>query len=633
METGAPRPLSGIVQISSGYMHVCALKSSGEVLCWGQGNNGQLGNDGTTDNDAPVSVVDGDGSSTALSGIVQIASGELHTCALKSNAEVLCWGKGQYGRLGNNATDNKDHPVSVVVSDGSTTPLSNIVQISSGFSHTCALKSSGEGFCWGRGQKGRLGNDGIADKSYPVSVVDGDGSTTPLSGIVQISSGGAHTCAVMVDGGVKCWGNGQYGQLGNDATGDNDAPVAVVDGDGSSTLLSGIVEVTSAHKHSCGLKSNGEIYCWGEGVNGKLGNDATDNKDHPVKVYVHDGSATDTFTPGTVARIPNVLSAGGSHTCAMIDDGTLKCWGKGANGRLGNNATADTDAPDTVDSGDGVTTALSGIVQISSWGSHTCALKSDGGVVCWGEGGNGRLGNDGTVNKDHPVTVVDGDGSSTALSDIVQIAVGGYHTCALKSDGKVLCWGGNMAGQLGNNGTTDTDAPDTVDSGDNVTSPLTGIVQIVLGEYHTCALKSDGKVLCWGSGSYGRLGNDGTANKDHPVSVVDGDGSTTPLSGVVQIVAGVSHTCALKSSGEVLCWGWGSDGRLGNDNTANKDHPVTVVDGDGSSTALSDIVRIAAGGSHTCALKSSGGSPLLGVGEATDGLATTTRPIKIIPSP
>ena len=253
--------------------------------------------------------------------------------------------------------------------------------------------------------------------------------------------------------------------------------------------------------------------------------------------------------------------------------------------------------------------------KISVGGDHSCAVKEDGGVLCWGRGSNGLLGNDDTVSKDHPVAVVDGDASSTTpLSGIVQVSAGQSHSCALKEDGGVLCWGFGGDGRLGNGAADDKDHPVAVVDGDSSTTPLSGIVQISAGRRHNCALKEDGGVLCWGKGDNGRLGNGAADNKDHSVAVVDGDSSTTPLSGIVQISAGGSHSCALKEDGGVLCWGAGGDGRLGNGGINNRNYPVAVVDGDSSTTPLSGIVQISTGGSHSCALKEDGGVLCWGLG-------------------
>ena len=212
-----------------------------------------------------------------------------------------------------------------------------------------------------------------------------------------------------------------------------------------------------------------------------------------------------------------------------------------------------------------------------------------------GTRGHWSSGNDAMDTKDHPVYVVDGNDSTNHLRGIVQVSAGNFHTCALKSNGKVLCWGLGDDGRLGNDATGSTNRHDTpvyVVDGDGSVDHLSGIVQVSAGNTHTCALNLDGGVLCWGVGSSGRLGNDGITNKDHPVKVVDGDSSATYLSGIVEISTGNDHTCAVDSDGDVLCWGYGANGRLGNDGTTNKDHPVNVhgidtddpLDGDGDGT-------------------------------------------------
>ena len=334
--------------VSSGGEHTCALTSSGGVKCWGNGDSGELGNDGTDDKDHPVDVVDGDGSSTALTGIVQISAGNYHNCALTSSGGVKCWGNGDSGELGNDGTDDKDHPVDVVDGDGSTTALTGIVQVSAGPSHTCALTSSGGVKCWGT-NGGRLGNDDTANKDHPVDVVDGEDSTTPLTGIVQISAGNYHNCALTSSGGVKCWGDGYSGQLGNGGWYAKGYPVDVVDGEDSTTPLTGIVQISAGNYHNCALTSSGGVKCWRDGWNGQLGN--------------------------------NFLGLSG-------------------NDELFNNHPVD------VVNGASGTTALTGIVQVSAGAYRTCALTSSGGGKCWGEGANGELGDGGSYDRSHPVDVV-----------------------------------------------------------------------------------------------------------------------------------------------------------------------------------------------------------------------------------
>ena len=207
-----------LFKLAQGVTIVVLLIQVERFCVGGRGDDSQLGNDGTAHKDHPVNVVDGNGSSNHLGDIVQITAGSIHACALNSDGEVLCWGAGGVGRLGDGGTTSKDYPVHVVGTSG-TGQLNGIVQISAGGAHTCALSSVGEVLCWGQGTSGQLGNDVDSNSSYPVYVVAGEGSADHLGGIVQISSGNSHTCALTSDREVLCWGDGVRGQLGNDASG------------------------------------------------------------------------------------------------------------------------------------------------------------------------------------------------------------------------------------------------------------------------------------------------------------------------------------------------------------------------------------------------------------------------------
>ena len=279
---GSSDPLTGIVQIGVGAYHVCALTTEGSVVCWGAGSDGQLGNQGTANKDHPVSVVTSGGE--PLTGIVQIEAGEYYACALTGEGEVLCWGENASGELGDKSNQDKNTPVNVVTADS--TPLGGIVQISAGFYHACALTNKGEVQCWGYNAKGQLGDGSTDNKNYAVAVVDGEGSATPLAGVVNLSSGQHHTCALSEWSGVRCWGLNNVGSLGDDTTTDKVYPVAVVMKKGSPLPLSGIVEVSSG-KHGCALMVEGEVRCWGYGLNGRLGNGATDNHSAPVAVLAN----------------------------------------------------------------------------------------------------------------------------------------------------------------------------------------------------------------------------------------------------------------------------------------------------------------------------------------------------------
>ena len=272
------------------------------------------------------------------------------------------------------------------------------------------------------------------------------------------------------------------------------------------------------------------------------------------------------------------VSAGKNHNCAVTDVGGVLCWGQGIYGALGNNATDNKDHPVSVKSVDGTST-LDDILEVSAGSANACALNTSGKVLCWGFGTNGQLGNDkGDQTNKLPSYVVDGDGSSTHLTGIVQLAIGASHSCALKTDGGVLCWGNGSNGQLGNyasGNTNNKDHPVPVKSVDGA-SNLGGITYISVGRHFTCALNYTQNIYCWGINGKGQLGNNTTTDSSLPVLVVDGDSSTVPLSDIIQVTNGKDQTCALNGSGRVLCWGYGVSGQLGNGQSVSTNYPVLV---------------------------------------------------------
>ena len=311
--------------VSLGGFHSCALKANGQVACWGNGAGGQLGNGSRSDQSYPVTVQDS--SNVAIGDIVQISAGNYHSCALKSDGGVLCWGRGDQGQLGDNGTTLRNNPVTVVGEDGDNDDrgdgsLSGIVQISSGASNTCALKSDGGVLCWGTNATGQLGNGESGSgqkKSYPVKVQESNG--TALSGIVQIDAGNGHTCATTSGGEAFCWGNGEFGSLGNgDETRRVFATSVKVN---SSTKLSGVVQVGSGSAHSCALKSNGEVWCWGSGDSMQVRSGDAVNSEGAGNLYAIATTFDDTTLLGGVRQ----MGVGTVHTCARTSGMELKVLG------------------------------------------------------------------------------------------------------------------------------------------------------------------------------------------------------------------------------------------------------------------------------------------------------------------
>lgn len=356
-----------VVQVAAGSTHTCAVTITGGLKCWGRNNNGQLGNNSTATSPVPVAV------SGLTSGVTRVAVGENHTCAVTTAGGLKCWGDDSLGQLGNDATlSSKSFPVDVL---GMT---SGVASVTAGRYHTCAATSVGGLKCWGYDGNGQLGNDVTrTDKPTPVDVL---GLT---SDVASVSAGAYHTCAVTISGGLKCWGDDSYGQLGNDVTlTSKPTPVDVLG------MTSGVASVSAGAYHACAVTAAGGLKCWGRDATGQLGDASTSDKPTPVDVRL--------LTSGVAS-----VSAGGAHTCAVTTTRDLKCWGSSGFGALGiGNASGNLTTPVAV------TGLSSGVTSVSAGGSHACAVTTAGDLKCWGWDAYGQLGNDAALsNTSSPVNV------------------------------------------------------------------------------------------------------------------------------------------------------------------------------------------------------------------------------------
>jgi large repetitive protein len=296
------------------------------------------------------------------------------------------------------------------------------------------------------------------------------------------------------------------------------------------------------------------------------------------------------------------ITAGVAHTCAVsitsAGTGTVLCWGSNEFGQLGDGQTASTTSPVQVT---GLDTS---VISIAAGSESTCALTSMGTVLCWGDNSNGQLGNGTFTQSTIPVKVLDSTGTAP-LADIVRIAAGGSHTCAVTNSGAALCWGDNSNGQLGNGTEIVSALPVTV-------SGLSGGVStIAAGSDFTCAVTTTGGVECWGDGASGRLGNGTVAGSATPSGVVDPSGSSA-FSGVVTISAGFENACAISAGGNVFCWGANGSGQLGDGAVSPASAiPVEVLQADGT-TPLAGVVAISSGMDSNCAMTTAGATECWG---------------------
>ena len=525
-----------LTDITMGGFSACVLDTEGLAYCWGVNWSGQLGTGDTATAPTPRAV----DTSGVLSGAVltDIDLGGGHTCAVDSKQHAFCWGNNYHGQLGDGTTT--DALSAVQVDQGL---AGDLISITAGSSHTCAVTPGNDAYCWGFGGYGQLGINSTTSVSTPSAVVG-----LPTGGLNQISAGDSHTCGRAVDGSTLCWGDGTEGRLGNDSIAKALVPDIV-------PLHQPSTHVSAGFNHTCAVDPEGSAYCWGAGESGQLG----------------DGRVFDAWSPLAVPETATRVAAGSSHSCAILQDGSVTCVGNGDKGQLGMGSVGYRDQP--------VTVPLGPATEITAGEAHTCALVG-GRAYCWGDGNYGQLGDPAKRSSLVPIPV-----SVTGVlagKTLIAITAGGYHTCAIDTAGKAYCWGRNQEGQLGTGGGGPAYEPVAV------TDPSTPLVEIAAGSEHTCAVATDGAGFCWGSNADGQLGTGDTVDSPVPVAVTGGQRFTT-------MSAGRRATCGI-ADGAAVCWGNNSWAQLGTGDMSPHLAPTAVVGLDGLR-----MQRISAGPSHACA--------------------------------
>lgn len=727
LHNGSQRVLSQALAVTANDTHTCVLLADGTVACWGDNAHGQLGDGSTTSSASPVTV---NGISTAIG----VAAGGFHTCAVLADGTVRCWGAlnaNNVGHLGDGTTNGSANPVTV-------SGITSATAIAAGASHTCALLAGGTVKCWGFDGNGELGDGRSEDPAFlgysatPVTV-------SGITNATAIAAGPLHACAVLSSGAVNCWGGNAAFEVGTE------------DHAWTPASISGIATATGlavGRFFSCALLANGSVQCWGGNQFGQLGN----------------GTTTRSLVPVAVSGITTAVALGqgwgAQHSCAILVNGGLQCWGDNASGQLGNGTVTGSLVPVGV-SGIAAATAATTALR------HTCALLADGSISCWGDNASGQLGNGSTISSSTPVAVrgltaswsstpavatIEPDGNATGVgagtTTITATSDGVSGTTSLtvrstlsvgvvsngsgrvtSSDSKIDCpptcaasyttsttvtltaipalgsiltsWSGACTGTepctidvttpksvvatfdlrdftlsvTNGGGGTVTSSPAGISCGTNCSAALpagtalsltakslpgfffagwTGVctgtggcavtmdadkavtatftpvtlTSVMLtpgnatlvqgrlqpltlngtfndgstraisgspleaGDQFTCATLVDGSARCWGSNAFGQLGNGGTIGSTVPVTVGE-------VAAAVALGAGTSHACAVLTDGTVRCWGANSAGQLGDGTTTSSSTPVTVV-------GITSAVAVAAGSQHTCALLANG---------------------------
>ena len=611
-------PVMGVAAVAAGARHSLALLDDGTVLAWGYNGNGQLGDGTTTSKSNPTRVRDSAG--LPLRGILAIAAGEYFSLALRSDGTVWAWGYNGYGQLGDDTTTARAIPQRVLGVHAR--PISGVLAIAAGFNHALAVRADGTLLGWGRNTYGQVGNGSILDVHHAVAAVDSSGA--PVSAIAAVSGGEWHSLALTDDGDVLAWGRNNAGQIGDGSAADWDVPTLIG--------LSDIEWISAGSEHSVAVGTNRNAYAWGENGQYQLG----------------DGTLTDRRVPGPVldANLDPIRPVARPATGSGADsdgDGTPDAGdafphderyrtdtdgdGLPDEWELANfgNLTAAGDASDSDSDGDGASDAeelahgsdpqVAPPIQwtaLATGGSHSLALRRDGRVLAWGYNANGQLGDGTTTSRSFPVLI-------SALANVRALAAGESFSLALTADGSVWAWGYNGSGQLGDGTTTARTLPVQVrDAGG---TPLAGIVAVAAGQYHSLALRADGTLWAWGYNGNGQLGNGGTTGATSAQRVQDANGAD--IVGIGRIAAGWGHSLALRTDGKVLVWGYNGYGQLGDGTGTSRYRPVPAIDRNG--TPLADIAKLAGGRYHSLAL-TAGGEVLAwgynGQGQLGDGTTT-----------
>ena len=576
--------VTGATAVAAGSSHSCAIVAAGEVRCWGSNAIGQLGNGATGSSLTPVTV-------SGITGATALVAGNFFTCAILADRTVRCWGSNGNGQLGaTTMTTTSRVPVTVGAD------LQNPRRIFAGSTFACVESADNRLRCWGEGRSGQFGNGMLVATSTPSTVTltgpfagtalgddfactvgasgpscwgnNGGGQRATgvfstatgglpeppngLTGAASFAAGASHGCALLGDRRTLCWGAGGYGQLGNGGANGIPDPQAV-------TGLTGVAQVVARDHHTCVRLSDRTVRCTGRAYTGLFG----------------DGSTVGArFTYGPVTGLANVaeLAGGSFHTCARLMDGTIRCWGDNRDGQCGNGSTATAVTPVTV-------TGLTGVTQLALGQVFTCALLTAGTIRCWGGNGGGTLGRGYTDLFSHPTP----EAPVLTVTGATAVATGLFHGCALLAGGTLRCWGGNSEGQIGDGTTMSRYTPVAVPG-------LVNVVKVVGGYQHTCALRGDGAVLCWGLNQSGQCGAPtATRNVLTP----------TPVPGIadaVDVVAGEFFSCARRRDGSTWCWGANDAWQLGGGTVFVARPTPEAVQG------VPAGAEVSAGTSHACAL-------------------------------
>jgi len=619
-------PVTDVIDIAAGDCFSTILKSNGELYTVGNGTYSQLGNGTTT----TTMVL---GKMEEMQNVVQVVNGGYHTIMLRGDQTVWTVGRNRYGEMGINSIKDSSTATAQgigiarqVINQDLNGVLKNITQVTAGGYHSAALSNTKEVYSWGYGADGQLGTGKASNFYYPQPVLSYKPTAEAdeqITGITQIGSSERSIFFLTENNEVYATGENSNYQLSQDNTTDLLKPSGLYDYTGEK-YIDQIANIPTAAKNiynTAVIKQDGTVWVSGLGANGQVGNEEFQT----AKLYTRMGIAK-LQVSDKIVTIPQ----GGTHTLNVSVNQGFNVY-EGQTDKANKLQFTSSNTSIATVSENGVITAVkqgevritiydpehdwttSSIVKVTrdaqdkvkaevSTGNAGIILKTDGSV--WSTGGNtyGERGVGDKAKHLQETPVLDPNGKDH-LTDVISISAGQYSNAAVKRDGRVVTWGLNNYGQLGNKTNVNSEIPVYVlDANGN---PLTGIIQVSCGFEFTIALKEDGTVWTWGYNYYGQLGDNTASNRNYAVQVKDRSGLGY-LQGICQVATNRNTTFALTDTGEVYSWGYNYDGQLG-DGTRNtgssaggrrKILPVKAL--------INDVARIVGGMHSTIALKNDG---------------------------
>lgn len=572
-----------IVDISPGESHICVLDDLNAISCWGKNSaKGQIGDGTSLDSKVPVAV-DTSGVLFGKKMVSLSAHGAEHTCALDDMGKAYCWGNNLHGQLGNGDTTNSGIPVAVDMSGLAAGRY--FIKIEVGSMNSCAIDNHNTAYCWGNNERGALGinkTQAILPYSAVPFAVHATAGVLKDKKIVTLEVGYLLVCALTEDRIPVCWGNDGSGQVGNGGT--KKAEVAP-----SKVVVTGAVsgetveDIRVGFYHACLTTESNRHFCWGSNHFGYLGNGSTLESLEPVE----------TIPISEDDRLASIALEN-YKSCALSEKGFLYCWGSSSSSDGKSLKQPVMYSWSTLQFPDA---ELKHIRDYSLSNNHMCFVSASYRLFCNGDNASGQLGISGARPHAYPPTPVDTSGVLNNVNIGESFAISGA-TFALSVDGRLFGWGRSDLLLASNDSVTQSNVPVEIEFGPH------RVKKFMLGRLHACALLDNNKLVCWGDNANGQVG-DGTIGGS-----VNGPSEVKGLPAgkkVTAIFASQSHhSCALIEGGDAYCWGYNNYGKLGHADAEDTAVPKAKAVALMAELKADKIKTMALGNSSSCALTEQG---------------------------